>query len=101
LGKYYLTTSLDLDYAREQFTFEIAALSSYVLGQAQHGSISMSVPPTEAQAVDAHTIGGTDRGSSSIEIDVLQVCLVSVTVCFFANHLYIVPKCFSMCSGLF
>lgn len=37
LGRYYLTTSKDLDDLREKFTFTVDSLGSYELGKAQHG----------------------------------------------------------------
>lgn len=39
LGKYYLTTSKDLDDIREKFTFNGDALSTYELGKAKFGKI--------------------------------------------------------------
>lgn len=39
LGRYYLTTSSDLDNLREVFTFEVKNVSSYELGKARHGKI--------------------------------------------------------------
>jgi hypothetical protein len=37
LGRYYLTTSKDLDDLREKFTFTVDSLGSYELGKAHHG----------------------------------------------------------------
>lgn len=37
LGRYYVTTSSDLDDLREKFTFNIDAITSYELGKVQHG----------------------------------------------------------------
>jgi hypothetical protein len=37
LGKYYLTTSMELDDWRQKFTFNCDLVSSYELGKAQHG----------------------------------------------------------------
>ena len=66
-----MTTSQDLDFARERFTFDISALSSYVLGHAQHGSISK---PSEEDAEPQRAEGaGSGTGNSRLEIDVLQV----------------------------
>ena len=39
LGKYYVTTSRDLDSLREKFTFNLDQLTSYELGTAQHGKL--------------------------------------------------------------
>ena len=43
LGRYYLTTSKDLDEVREKFTFDVKALTSYELGKGQNGTISEHV----------------------------------------------------------
>lgn len=37
LGRYYLTTSKDLDELREKFTFDYECVTLYELGNAQHG----------------------------------------------------------------
>ena len=37
LGRYYVTTSIDLDHIREKFTFNIENIVSYELGKSQHG----------------------------------------------------------------
>lgn len=39
LGKYYLTTSRDLDDLREKFNFAIENVTSYELGKSQHGKM--------------------------------------------------------------
>eukprot|EP01038_Epipyxis_sp_PR26KG_P010716 gene10716-14389_t len=39
LGKYYVTTSKDLDLLREKFTFNIDSIRSYQLGKHQHGQL--------------------------------------------------------------
>ncbi len=39
LGRYYLTTSKDLDDLREKFTFNVNYVSSYELGTSQHGKM--------------------------------------------------------------
>jgi len=44
LGRYYLTTSKDLDYLREKFSFNVDSISSYTLGNAQHGKIPDPLP---------------------------------------------------------
>jgi len=79
-GKYYLTTSQDLDYAREQFTFDISSLASYVLGQAQHGSISLPRPEETAENAQPQAASSGNTGNSTIEIDVLQVMILSCIV---------------------
>jgi len=47
LGRYYLTTSKDLDYLREKFSFNVDSISSYTLGNAQHGKIPDPLPDGE------------------------------------------------------
>eukprot|EP01041_Mallomonas_annulata_P005985 gene5985-12067_t len=42
LGRYYLTTSRELDCVRDHFTFSVHAISSYELGKSQHGSIRLT-----------------------------------------------------------
>ena len=37
LGRYYVTTSKELDHVREKFTFSVDAITSYELGKAQFG----------------------------------------------------------------
>lgn len=39
LGRYYVTTSKDLDILRERFTFGIDSITSYELGTSQHGKL--------------------------------------------------------------
>ena len=60
LGRYYLTTSQDLDEARGNFTFNVDAIKSYELGKAQHGSIpsenSMAAAATSAANEDSKII---------------------------------------------
>lgn len=52
LGRYYLTTSKDLDYLREKFSFNVDAISSYTLGNAQHGKIPDPLPDAEYDNID-------------------------------------------------
>lgn len=47
LGRYYLTTSKDLDNLREKFTFTIESITSYELGKPQHGKIIFTDLETE------------------------------------------------------
>jgi len=39
LGKYYLTTSRDMDDMREKFSFDVNMISSYELGKSEHGKM--------------------------------------------------------------
>jgi hypothetical protein len=52
LGKYYLTTSSDLDELRERFTFHVDNISSYELGKSQHGSMPEHVPQNGTEGVE-------------------------------------------------
>jgi hypothetical protein len=56
LGRYYVTTSKDLDHVREKFTFSIDSITSYELGKAQHGKIPdvtvVSFPVAEEVAAE-------------------------------------------------
>lgn len=57
LGRYYLTTSRDLDSLREKFTFSVEGISSYELGKAQHGKMPDPVPLETAAAASADDAG--------------------------------------------
>lgn len=39
LGRYYLTTSSDLDDLRSKFTYNVGVINSYELGKSQHGKM--------------------------------------------------------------
>ena len=57
LGRYYLTTSKDLDDLREKFTFTVDSLESYELGKAQHGKVP--------EIMTENVLSGTTGCSSS------------------------------------
>jgi hypothetical protein len=59
LGRYYVTTSQDLDHIREKFTFSIDNIFSYELGKAQHGKMP------EATVISVPSTGATGGSSSS------------------------------------
>lgn len=62
LGRYYLTTSKDLDSLREKFTFSVDGISSYELGKAQHGKMPEPVAleaAAEAPAADPGSFGAS------------------------------------------
>ncbi len=71
-GKYYLTTSSDLDYAREKFTFNISSIKSYVLGFPQHGTIPFDSNTFE-QTETVLLTSDHKRGVSALEADMVQV----------------------------
>lgn len=68
LGRYYLTTSRDLDELREKFTFTCEGISSYQLGKSQHGKmpeptgLSEIAAPTSTSSVDLQTMEQTVSG---------------------------------------
>ena len=63
LGKYYLTTSKDLDSLREKFTFYVDAISSYELGHAQHGNLYDAASPSPANSVGGELgVGAAGEG---------------------------------------
>ena len=71
LGRYYVTTSIDLDYARTRFTFAIDSITSYELGKAQHGQIPeatiLSYPVAEEVS------NNEPNQADAVAEDVLQV----------------------------
>ena len=48
LGRYYVTTSRDLDDLREKFTFGIDSITSYELGTSQHGKLPDATEQTNS-----------------------------------------------------
>ena len=69
LGRYYLTTSKDLDNLREKFTFTIESITSYELGKPQHGRIT-DLPPEQGESVQIE-INKQINDSGKIESKVL------------------------------
>jgi len=60
LGRYYLTTSKDMDVQREKFTFSVDAITSYELGKAQHGKM-----PEPAGDEEEPGVKGVANGSGT------------------------------------
>lgn len=58
LGRYYLTTSKDLDEQREKFTFSVDAITSYELGKAQHGKMPVQEGEEEEVKEEGEGAGG-------------------------------------------
>lgn len=58
LGKYYLTTSKELDHMREKFTFNIDSISSYELGKSEHGTMPDPQIDDSSDTVDNSNSGG-------------------------------------------
>ncbi len=68
LGRYYLTTSRDLDELREKFTFNVNNIQSYELGKAQHGKMPDPITDEEAET----TAGGDDSNASTEVIEAVD-----------------------------
>ena len=88
LGRYYVTTSTDLDHLREKFTFNIDSITSYELGKAQHGKMLevtvLSLPVADEVA---------EEGPAQIEIvqeDVTKVSACDVSYCNFTLFYHII-----------
>jgi hypothetical protein len=76
LGRYYVTTSRDLDHIREKFTFNINEISSYELGKAQHGKLP---EPMEQIAVrDSPIPNKNSLEEDVLKVNSLQVPLISI-----------------------
>ena len=68
LGRYYLTTSKDLDELREKFTFNVNNIQSYELGKAQHGKMPDPIPDEGADAeAGAEAGAGPAAGHEVVE----------------------------------
>jgi len=68
LGRYYLTTSRDLDDLREKFTFTCDGISSYELGKSQHGKMPDPIPVDNSSSAAAHG-AGSDIASTVTELN--------------------------------
>jgi len=66
LGKYYVTTSRDLDHVREKFTFSVEAIDSYELGKAQFGHIP------EADVIELPAADTAQEENVGASIDLVQ-----------------------------
>ena len=67
LGRYYLTTSRDLDDLREKFTFTCDGISSYELGKSQHGKMPEPIVPADGEAGGAGGAGSALLGAEVAE----------------------------------
>jgi hypothetical protein len=65
LGRYYLTTSKDLDELREKFTFLVNNIQSYQLGKAQHGKLPELLVSADDGDDGQHEGGEGAAGSGS------------------------------------
>lgn len=64
IGRYYLTTSKDLDELREKFTFSVSKIQSYELGKAQHGKMPEPVAEDGQEGGNAEGAGSGDGGGA-------------------------------------
>ena len=76
LGRYYLTTSKDLDNLREKFTFTIESITSYELGKPQHGKIiftDLETGISDSPAKDDENRVFPDGKSGDLDLSLLSV----------------------------
>ena len=73
LGRYYLTTSRDLDELREKFTFTCDGTSSYELGKSQHGKMPEPVPLPDAQEGAGASAAATSADLTELSNEVLKI----------------------------
>lgn len=70
LGRYYVTTSTDLDHVRDRFTFSIDAITSYELGKSQHGKmpepVVLSFPLAEEVATPVNAVETVQEDVSKV-----------------------------------
>ncbi len=86
LGRYYVTTNVNVDNIREKFTFDIDSISSYELGKAQYGKSDTESPKSNEERVSA---AGSD---SALSEEVLKVTITSIN----CNVLLILCVCQSI-----
>lgn len=77
LGKYYLTTSKDLDQLREQFSFEISQVSSYQLGTTQIQN--REVLEQEAEAPSPNSLSNFELTSEIYKVRIAVVAFLGMT----------------------
>ncbi|KAJ1404712.1 yippee zinc-binding/DNA-binding /Mis18, centromere assembly-domain-containing protein [Ochromonadaceae sp. CCMP2298] len=78
LGRYYVTTSVDLDHVREKFTFNIDSITSYELGKAQHGKMPEPEVSMGEQAKTEDKQGGPALECVQEDVDKIQHVLVDL-----------------------
>ena len=83
LGRYYLTTSRDLDDLREKFTFTCDGISSYELGKSQHGKMPDPI------AVDSSMNAGGAQGTGVASADVAQTVASLNEEVFKIQHVFV------------
>jgi hypothetical protein len=68
IGRYYLTTSNDLDNLRERFSFLVSELSSYELGKSQIGDIPDFIDPQPSDVSDNDSTRNASVDAQTSEI---------------------------------
>ena len=66
LGRYYLTTSKDLDEIREKFSFSVDTISSYELGKSQHSSENGAATSTKSSSLSNSNGKSEANGNTSV-----------------------------------
>jgi kinetochore protein Mis18 len=75
LGRYYLTTSKDLDLLREHFSFEVNAVSSYQLGKCNTNQTAQQL--FEEESTDDTPVAS----NKELMAEMTRVCSLYVTLC--------------------
>ena len=73
IGRYYLTTSSDLDSLREKFSFLIDEISSYELGKSQLGKIPDVAVETDHPDQGTGQLTGMCSGCAALGDELLKV----------------------------
>jgi hypothetical protein len=82
IGRYYLTTSSDLDHLREKFSFLVDELTSYEIGKSQIGTI-----PEMTTESDALVATVANAKNDSLQQEVAEIKLENTKVqLFFLCH---------------
>lgn len=92
LGRYYVTTSKDLDHIREKFTFSVDAITSYELGKAQFGHIP------DAEVIELPATEDVEAEVAVASVETVQEDVSKVRHYFVRHHFYfqfILLKCIS------
>jgi hypothetical protein len=73
LGRYYVTTSKDLDILREKFTFGIESITSYELGTSQHGKLPDAVSNALSNQNNQDKQGKGPEEQGDLQFELLKV----------------------------
>lgn len=80
IGRYYVTTSMDLDHIREKFTFNVNFVTSYELGKAQHGQLPEAIEVEEPKQ---------RSDIISVQEEVTMVCQFLQQITFMIQRFYL------------